>query len=72
MKSVNSPNAHKKQRKKFYDDKTIQGEMGAAVKGMNEGTVLVEQGTQLVGQNHPGIGTKSSIAPAKSPMSCRK
>lgn len=30
--------------------KTIQGEMGAAVKGMNEGTTLVEQGTQLVGQ----------------------
>jgi len=30
--------------------KTIQGEMGAAVKGMNEGTTLVEQGTQLVSQ----------------------
>lgn len=30
--------------------KTIQGEMGAAVKGMNEGTMLVEQGSQLVTQ----------------------
>jgi methyl-accepting chemotaxis protein len=30
--------------------KTIQGEMGAAVKGMNEGTTLVEQGSQLVTQ----------------------
>ena len=30
--------------------KTIQNEMGAAVKGMNEGTALVKEGTQLVSQ----------------------